>query len=66
MAHPKETLNQEPRVKNEGHLLEKYPFSGKCLSFKKISGHFRAKNFVARFLVGLNHPCLFTSTSTDG
>jgi len=29
----------------------------------KILGHFRAKNFVPRSPLDLNHPCLLTSTN---
>jgi len=57
-AQLKETLHQEPRVKSEGLFWEKLPFSGKCLSFWRISGHFRTKKLCVRV-----HTCLLTSTS---
>jgi len=63
----KGTLHQEPRLKSEDLFSEILnPFLEKCLSFQKILGHFRAKkktNFVTWSPLGLNHPCLLTSTS---
>jgi len=54
MAHPKETLNQEPCVKI------KDLFSYFLENFKPLSCE---KKFVHRSSLGLNHSCLLTSTS---
>jgi len=48
--------------KKEDLFMKKYPFPEKCLSLKKISARFCAKNFVLSPL-GLNHSCLSTSFS---
>jgi len=46
MAHPKETLRQEPCINSED--LEKHRFLGKYLLFQKISGQFHAKKLYAQ------------------
>jgi len=60
-THLKGTLHQEPSVNSEDLFLEKISIFGKC--FKSISALFLQKNFEPRSPLGLNHPCLLTSTS---
>jgi len=42
MAHPKETLHQEPRIKNEDLFEEKYPFKAweNAYLFRKLQAIF--------------------------
>jgi len=58
------TAPRAPRKKRRPFYGE-IPIFGKCLSFKKISAQFRAKNSIPRSPLGFNHPYFSMSYNTD-
>jgi len=57
------TLHQEPHIKSEDLYFGETSIFGKMPTVLENFSPFSCENFIPKSPLGLNHPCLLTSTS---